>query len=200
MNTKYYTGKGDKGDTGFFGTADRHPKSSLRVECLGAVDELGAWVGLCRAKYVAEERPPQEKKAGGLTSAAISKMLETVQQNLFTIQAEFGGADLHLTEKHLTNLEEDIADISKRLPEISTFVLSGASELGATLDIARTVVRRVERRVVALTKDTQMMGAVQGRPREFTLAYLNRLSTLFYVLARHEATKSGIVEKTPTYE
>ncbi len=65
MPKKFYTGKGDKGDTGFFGTADRSPKSSLRVECLGAVDELGAWVGLCRAKLVAEERPP----SGGLTSA-----------------------------------------------------------------------------------------------------------------------------------
>ena len=130
----------------------------------------------------------------------MSKILETVQQNLFTIQAELGGADLHLTEKHLAVLEEDIAEISKRLPEITAFVLSGASELGATLDITRTVARRAERRVVAYAKDTQLMGAVQGRPREFTLAYLNRLSTLFYVLARHEATISGVKETEPTYQ
>ncbi|MFA6006609.1 MAG: cob(I)yrinic acid a,c-diamide adenosyltransferase [Candidatus Paceibacterota bacterium] len=196
MPNKFYTGKGDKGDTGFFGTAERHPKSSMRVECLGAVDELGSWVGLCRAKLVTEERPP----SGGLSSVTKSKILEEVQQNLFIIQGEFGGADVHLNEKHLAKLEEDIADISKRLPEITSFVLPGASELGAILDITRTIARRVERRVVAYAKDTQLMGAVQGRAREFTLAYLNRLSSLLYVLARHEAAKRGTQEKTPTYE
>lgn len=182
---KYYTGKGDKGDTGFFGSHNRYPKSALRVECLGAVDELMSWVGLCKVK---------QPEASG------QKILEEVQQALFIIQAEFGGSDIHLSEAHMEVLEKHISQISETLPEITAFVLPGTSELCAMFDIARTVARRVERRVVALAKDTQLMGAVQGRPRQYTLAYLNRLSSLLYVLARQEAVKCGIIEQSPEYK
>jgi len=185
MTNKYYTGKGDAGDTGFFGTADRFPKSSLRVEALGTVDELGSWVGLCKAKVQSEK---------------VKVILEAVQQHLFTIQAEIGGADVHLKAEHIKNIEEEISRISTTLPKITEFKLSGASELCAMLDVTRTVARRAERRIVALAKDTQVMGASQGRPREHTLSYLNRISTLFYVLARQEAVKCGIMEKSPEYK
>jgi len=185
MGNNYYTGKGDRGDTGLFGSAERFPKSSLRYEALGTVDEANSWLGLCKTKQSDPE---------------LKKILEWVQQRLFTIQAELGGSDIHLEESHVKTLEAHIAKISETLPVIKTFVLPGASEFAAHFDIARTVVRTAERRIVALSHDQQMMGAVQGRPREFTLAFMNRLSSLLYVLARQEAMKSGEAEKTPSYQ
>lgn len=197
---KYYTGKGDKGDTGFFGTQDRHPKSSLRVECLGAVDEANSWVGLCRAKVREQGTSLPAGEAGNKEQGNKEEILEWVQQQLFIVQAELGGSDVHLTENNIAELEAHIAKVSENLPEIKSFVLPGASEMAATFDVARTVVRGAERRLVSLAKDQQLMGAVQGRPRQYTLAFMNRLSTLMYVLARHEAEKCGIIEKSPLYK
>lgn len=170
-----YTGKGDDGTTYTFGCNQRFSKDSELSEALGTMDELNSLLGLCKAQIKEKE--------------AIEDVLE-VQQNLFIIQAELAGADKKITKKKVENLEEKIDEIEKGLPEIKTFFISGACEESALFDYSRTIARRAERRVVS----------VKDRVGENTLAYLNRLSSFLYAMARLYAYKSDIKESAPTYE
>ena len=171
-----YTGRGDKGDTSFFGAPGRVSKTDAAIELLGTLDELNSVLGVCRTKV------PQE----------ISVFLETLQQDLFIIQAEIAGAPKKLEEEKVFRLEKKIAEIEEQLPPIKTFFIPGDTEAGAFLDVARTVTRRTERRAVALKESgKQVSGAVLG--------YLNRLSSVLYALSRQVTHSSGITEKPPTY-
>jgi len=167
-----YTGKGDDGTTYFFGSKERFGKDTPLVEALGTLDELNSLLGFVRAKI------KQNKK-----------VIEDVQQDLFIIQAELARADKKIEESKVRDMEKLIGEIENKLPPIKTFFVPGANEESALLDFARTVSRRAERRVVALEK----------KPSQFTLAYLNRLSSLLYALARLQGQKGGKVEKKPTY-
>ncbi|HEY4482824.1 MAG TPA: cob(I)yrinic acid a,c-diamide adenosyltransferase [Candidatus Paceibacterota bacterium] len=178
-----YTGKGDDGSTYFFGSKERFGKDTPLVEALGTLDELNSLLGFVRARI----RGRTLKGPQGPTSKAI---IEDVQQNLFIIQAELAGADKKIEESKVREMEKLIGEIENKLPPIKTFFIPGANEESALLDFARTVSRRAERRVVALEK----------KPTKFTLAYLNRLSSLLYALARLQGQKGGKVEKRPTYK
>ena len=178
-----YTGKGDDGSTYFFGSKERFGKDTPLVEALGTLDELNSLLGFVRARI----RGRTLKGPQGPTSKAI---IEDVQQNLFIIQAELAGADKKIEESKVREMEKLIGEIENKLPPIKTFFIPGANEESALLDFARTVSRRAERRVVALEK----------KPTKFTLAYLNRLSSLLYALARLQGKKGGKVEKRPTYK
>ena len=167
-----YTGKGDSGDTSLFGSSTRIPKNSSRIEALGSLDELNSWLGVCRSKSDAE----------------VGRELVEVQQNLFIIQAELAGVPKMIEENKVKKLGERVEEIEKLLPAIHTFFLPGGDELSAHLDYARTLARRAERAVIS------------EKISEFSLAYLNRLSSLLYALARLENHKSGIKEEPPTYE
>jgi cob(I)alamin adenosyltransferase len=173
-----YTGKGDGGTTKIFGCdQQRISKSSAVIEALGALDELNSWIGFCRAKNA------------GL------KTLERVQQNLFIIQAEVAGAPgKTIIKTKVSALGREVNAIEKKLPPIKSFFLPGATLLGGALDYARTLARRAERAVVrAREENPKLIGP-------FSLAYLNRLSSLLYALARLANHKSGIKETPPTYE
>ena len=169
-----YTGKGDTGETSLFGSSARIPKNSSRIEALGSLDELNSWLGVCRSKAKLGAETKQE--------------LEIVQQNLFIIQAELAGVPKSIEENKVKKLGERVEEIEKLLPAIHTFFLPGGDELSAHLDYARTLARRAERAVISEKLD------------QFSLAYLNRLSSLLYALARLENHKSGIKEEKPTYE
>ena len=100
---------------------------------------------------------------------------------------------MSITEEKVKDIEMLVDNIEKELPPIKSFFISGGTELAALYDIARTIVRRAERRVVAVSDEGKTSVA------EFTKAYLNRLSSLFYALARLTNHKFGITEEGPDY-
>lgn len=176
----FYTGKGDNGTSGLFGTKERFSKTSPIYEALGTVDELNALIGLLKAKVRQES-----------FELPITDTLSRVQQCLFIVQAELAGADKVLSTEHLTSLEDDIAVISAEITNPEAFVVPGATELSAYFDLARTVARRAERAVLRVHAEHQAS--------EQTIAYLNRLSSLCYVLARYAAEAAGAPEDNPNY-
>ncbi len=185
-----YTRKGDKGDTYFFGCNQRFMKSSELAEALGALDEINSLLGLCKVRA---QTHADFTRTDAEQSPDLLRIIENVQQNLFIIQAALAGADKKITQEKITEIETIIDSIEKELPPIKTFFVSGGTELGALLDYARTIARRAERRVVAVSEKT---------PDKFhpeLLAYLNRLSSLLYALARYTNFKAGIEETPPSY-
>jgi cob(I)alamin adenosyltransferase len=173
-----YTGKGDDGTTYFFGSKERFGKDTPLVEALGTLDELGSLLGLIRTQLGVSD-----------SKLALGEEILVVQENLFIIQAELAGADKHIEEVKVREMENRIGEIENMLPPIKTFFIAGTNMESAWLDYARTIARRAERRVVALEK----------KPEKWTLAYLNRLSSLLYAFARLLAKESGEHEKAPTY-
>lgn len=183
-----FTGKGDQGTTKVFDTEKgiRITKGSLISEALGSLDECNSFLGLCKV-----ESAKQETSFDG---QSFEDIVHRVQENLFTIQAELAGAEKTTAEAKLREAEEIINAIEKELPPITTFFISGGTELAARFDVARTLARKAERRVV------KVVDAGDRKMGEWSLAYLNRLSSLLYALARLTNAKSGIVEKSPSYE
>ena len=176
---KIYTKTGDGGETGLFGGA-RIPKDSVRVATYGEVDELNAALGLARALD-----PPEFADA----------LLQRIQRDLFTIGAQLATPDPDQVPKALSRSgaaigESDIAALEHaidaheaRLEPLKNFVLPGGTPKAATLHLARTVCRRAERAVVALSRREQISPAI--------LRYLNRLSDLLFVLARAANAHAG---------
>jgi ATP:cob(I)alamin adenosyltransferase len=119
--------------------------------------------------------------------------VENIQQNLFIIQAELAGSSMQIGEDKLRECELLIGNIEKELPPIKTFFISGGTELASLFDFARTLARRAERRVVGVVDDGENLG-------EFTISYLNRLSSLLYALARFSNHVAGIIEESPKYK
>ncbi|HEY5601437.1 MAG TPA: cob(I)yrinic acid a,c-diamide adenosyltransferase [Patescibacteria group bacterium] len=164
---KIYTKKGDKGETSLFG-GQRVAKSSLRIDAYGNIDELNSLLGVILAK-----NPHKE----------ISQNLTRVQRHLFVL-----GADLATPEEVKVKvprintsavkvLEKEIDNWTKQLPQLRNFILPGGSETGALLHMARTVCRRSERTVVALSEIEKI--------NENVMIYLNRLSDWLFTLARY---------------
>ena len=132
--------------------------------------------------------------AVGKKEEKTSDILREVQENLFIIQAQVAGADKRITKPKLTKVERVINLIEKEIPPLKSFSIAGGTELSALLDIARTVARRTERRVVTVKE----LG-LRKLPGH-TLPYLNRLSSLLFALARLSNHRSGIKEENPSYK
>ncbi|MCA2959289.1 MAG: cob(I)yrinic acid a,c-diamide adenosyltransferase [Silvanigrellales bacterium] len=171
--TRVYTRTGDKGTTGL-ADGSRVPKTSLRLESYGTIDELNAVLGMCRTQ-VCTLSPERATK--------LDSVLEAIQNDLFNLGADFatplGGrwqGMLLVAEADVTALENVIDECQEELAPLKEFVLPGGTPLNATLHLARTVCRRAERASVAL-QETEDVNA-QGVP------YLNRLSDLLFVLSR----------------
>lgn len=175
-----YTGKGDGGTTKAFGCdQQRISKSSELPEALGALDELNAFVGLVKMRAQGEVR--------------IAPTLREIQENLFIIQAQVAGAEKQLRDGEVKKVEEMTNAIEKEIPPITGFSIAGGTELSALIDVARTLSRRAERRVVAMRE----LGLRELAPE--TMAYLNRLSSLLFALARLANHLAGVKEENPTY-
>lgn len=185
-----YTRKGDAGTTRVFGCNERYSKASPIPEALGTLDELNSYLGLCRAEVRLVDLPPVPFKSRG---RSVERMVHDVQEVLFTIQAEVAGATKYVTKTKITQIESWTDAIEKIIPPIHTFSLSGGTHLSALFDVARTVARRTERRVVAVHEHDS------GSIRPHTLAYLNRLSSLLFALARYVNHVSEVQEEAPTY-
>lgn len=187
-----YTRKGDGGTTKIFDCDQRLSKSSAVAEALGAVDEINSLLGVVKVKTAnLKVRLPNGRLASTITA---------IQHNLFIVQAELAGArqragkPLVITPVKVKKVEKVIDEIEKVLPPIKTFFVAGGTELGALFDFARTVARRAERRAVRAVDE----GLAKLSPP--SLAYLNRLSSLLYALARLVNHQSGIKEEAPTYK
>ncbi len=164
----FYTRKGDDGTTGlYFGGRVR--KDSLAPEAYGSVDEAQSFLGLARA----------ETERG----SELDHLLLQVERDLYVLMAEMAtlpenrhklaaGATL-VTPQMVTRLEDQIDTMTERFSMPNEFVLPGQNRLSALLDVGRTVVRRAERRCLAVVS-----------PGSSVVPYLNRLSSLLWAMAR----------------
>jgi cob(I)alamin adenosyltransferase len=170
-----YTGRGDRGRTDL-SSGERVSKSSERIEAYGTVDELNSLVGLCRT-YTENK---QEE-------------LEEIQNELHILQAELANRepDTKVTQENIERLEDRCDHYQEECPPLRNFVLSGGTESAAHLHHARSVARRAERKIVELDEGEEL--------REEVLAYINRLSDLFFLMARHENFLEDMEEKNPKY-
>jgi len=169
--TKIYTRTGDDGTTGL-GDGSRIAKDDVRVEAMGAVDELNNVLGLLLTEAV---------------PADIDALLREVQHTLFDI-----GGELSLPERSLisaeqvTALEQALDRYNADLAPLKDFILPGGSRSAALGHVARSICRRAERRTVTLARGATV--------NDSTLRYLNRLSDLLFVLARSLNSAAGVAD------
>jgi cob(I)alamin adenosyltransferase len=194
-----YTRKGDDGKTKTFGCDQRISKSSAIAEALGSLDEINSYLGLCKVKAEKPARNVSHSDAGGEkfllpTGESVAQVVHNVQKNLFVIQAEVAGSKMSITEDKIKEIEKIIDAIEKELPPIKSFFISGGTKLAVYFDFARTLSRRAERRVTEVSEEGKAEVSI------FTKAYLNRLSSLLYALARLMNHKFGIKEDSPDYK
>jgi cob(I)alamin adenosyltransferase len=181
-----YTRKGDNGSTKTFDCDQRMSKNSAVAEALGTLDELNSFLGLVKVKAASTELSANGKK--------LESIIDWTQNCLFIVQAEVAGADKTIGDNKVKEIESIVDVVEKEMPPIKTFFVSGGTEMAALLDIARTLTRTAERRVVAVAEG----GDVKIGPE--TLAFMNRLSSLFYAMARLVNYRSGVKEQAPKYE
>ena len=175
---RIYTRKGDTGTTGLLFGGDRVSKADLRTDAYGTTDEAVSALGLARASIGA---------ATDRTEARLNELIIRLQRELFVVGAELAthterrerltaGTTL-VTADMITALEREIDELETLVEQPKEFVLPGESLTGAALDLARTTVRRAERRSVELA-------AEGGLPDSHVVPYLNRLADLHFVMAR----------------
>jgi len=176
----FYTRKGDKGKS-YVGKKSVS-KTCLEIEALGQLDELNSMLGLLKSQKITKN---------------LKKIVHGVQESLFTIQSHV--ANIMLDEKFkvpgfdklkVEELEGVIDAIEKKLEPVKKFIISGANQTSAWLDLLRAKSRNVERSVLRIEQIDKLKPEIK--------AYLNRLSSLFFALARQEAR--GHKEKNPSYK
>jgi len=177
MAFRIYTKTGDKGETALFG-GRRVPKSDLRVDAYGTVDELNSFLGLLR---------------DAVENQHVRDILTHTQHRLFTLGAHLASdPDKHpptpdLLPDDIKLLEDEMDMMDEQLAPLKHFILPGGHTTVSVCHLCRTVCRRAERLTVAL--------AQSGEPVEdLALQYLNRLSDYFFVLARFLAKDLGVEE------
>ncbi|MCH8032163.1 MAG: cob(I)yrinic acid a,c-diamide adenosyltransferase [Bacteroidetes bacterium] len=173
---KIYTKTGDKGETGLFG-GERVSKNSFRIEAYGTIDELNAFIGLAVIE---------------VSDKSVKDLLQKIQNWLFSIGADLATPDnektkklnvFRTTEEYYLYIEKEIDNYEKKLEELRNFILPGGTKGAALLHICRTITRRAERMVVALNSTVKIGNNI--------IIFLNRLSDLFFVLARFDNAVTG---------
>jgi cob(I)alamin adenosyltransferase len=173
---KIYTRTGDQGDTGL-GDGKRVAKDDARVEAIGAVDELNAWLGVV----------VQSLHDEGGDLAGIEAFLRGCQHRIFDLGGELSIPGYKIiSEDHVAAIERQLDELNEGLEPLANFILPGGSRLIAELHIARTVCRRAERRLVTLASGADINA--DG------LKLLNRLSDYLFVAARYCAKVTGTPE------
>lgn len=162
--TRIYTKSGDKGKTSL-GTGKRVFKHDLRIEVIGAVDEVNASLGLAILDLDQD----------------LKKILTRVQNDLFDLGADLcmpEGDGLRIIESQVTWLEKEIDRLNEILTPLTSFILPGGSKASAYLHLARTITRRAERLCSKLLEKEPSLNI-------FIFQYLNRLSDLLFVMGRY---------------
>lgn len=166
--SKIITRTGDDGST-MLADGSRCMKSDLRIHCLGEVDELNAWIGLV-SNLIGQQD--------------MLSLLTQIQHDLFDLGAELSQPDEGLLgDDYVTFLEERAETYNANLPPLVEFILPGGSDLISHLHVCRTVCRRVERNMVALNEYEEL--------NPVSLQYINRLSDLLFIIARHLGSEQG---------
>jgi cob(I)alamin adenosyltransferase len=186
-----YTRKGDEGTTKTLDTGARISKASALPEALGTLDEVNSYIGYARA---VTRRQPTSPLALGKKNYSVEYLLHEIQENLFIVQAELAGADKKITKAKVTRAELVTDTIEKVIPPITGFSIAGGTELSALLDVTRTMARRAERRCIGVHEANLRTLSKQ------TLAYLNRLSSVLFALARYANYAAGVEEQKPSYQ
>ena len=181
MAFKIYTKTGDLGKTSLIG-GTKVPKSHIRIESYGTVDELNSYLGLLGDIISSDENRIQ---------------LKEIQDRLFTIGSSLACdpgkeiamkiPDLH--EEDVVLLEKSIDEMNQVLPEMKSFILPGGHHVVSSIHIARCICRRAERVCVHLQQES-----VDANP--LILKYLNRLSDYLFVLARYSGHLLNVPEIT----
>jgi cob(I)alamin adenosyltransferase len=179
---RIYTRAGDGGLTRLVG-GQRVAKDDLRIEAYGTVDELNAFTGLARVTV----------ESLGAPLSSLATTLKRIQHELFnlgsilaTLPEDVHAKQPRVTENEVAQLEREIDQANEALPPLRSFVLPGGSRLDAELHVCRTICRRAERLLVALSK-------TQSVPEE-TVRYLNRLSDALFVWSRWVNHVLGVPE------
>lgn len=169
---RIYTRKGDTGTTGLLFGGARISKADLRTDAYGTTDEAVSALGLARA---------------ALDGGPLAELVLRLQRELFVVGAELAthvdkrqkltDGVTRVTADMVTALEHEIDALEAKHPMPVEFVIPGESLAGAAIDLARTSVRRAERRAVALSAD-------DGLPDSQVVPYLNRMADLLFVVAR----------------
>jgi cob(I)alamin adenosyltransferase len=173
---KIYTKKGDKGQTSLIG-GTKVPKSDLRIECYGTVDELNSYLGL----IVSMISPRSKSRV----------VLNRIQERLFVVGSLLANDHRvsrmklpQLHEEDVVFLEKEIDLMTAKLQELKAFILPGGSRASSWCHVARCVCRRAERAVVELS--------LKDKVDTIVIIYLNRLSDYLFVLARALNQAQGI--------
>jgi cob(I)alamin adenosyltransferase len=180
MLMKIYTKKGDAGTTGLFG-GSRVPKDDVRVECIGTFDEVNSTLGLLRVKLGNEHawQPRLHKIQKDLMDMMSHLARPSDAKKLNTNPMPTDGAQF--CEEWIDELEGQMTSPS------DYFLLPGGNEISALCHVVRTQMRRGERRLVSLLATDTVDAAIP--------AYINRLSDLFFTLARAEMDQAGVAEE-----
>ncbi|QIW24970.1 cob(I)yrinic acid a,c-diamide adenosyltransferase [Sulfolobus sp. S-194] len=153
----WYTGTGDRGKTKVPSVGEVWKDSEI-VKALGDLDELNSVLGVVSSLY------PE-----------LSEVIQKLQNDIFSISSEIAGFDRNFSDEKVKGIEELITNYSKELEPLRNFVLPGGHIASSFLHLARAVCRRAERSVVTLLKE--------NKAKEVHAKYLNRLSSLLFVLA-----------------
>lgn len=179
MALKIYTKTGDQGKTSLIG-GTKVPKSHLRIETYGTVDELNSYVGVVNDL---------------VTDAAIKAVLKEVQDRLFTIGSSLASDPEKeplmkmpdLEETDIAALEREIDRMNEALPPMKSFILPGGHIVVSTTHVVRCVCRRAERLCVNMQEHELFI-------EPLVIKYLNRLSDYLFVLARYTGRQLGAEE------
>lgn len=163
-----YTKTGDRGTTAVFG-GKRISKADLQIETYGTLDELSSFIGLVNSKSVIRNQ---------------KLSLSEIQKDLYKIMAHLAGAkmDLGFLAVRVEEFEKQIDETDEKLTKLTKFILPGGSELSSWFHILRTSCRKAERNVVHFFSYNR---TIQQTNNLVILQYLNRLSDLFFTLARY---------------
>ena len=168
-----YTKTGDKGTTSLVG-GSRVLKCSLRVDTYGDLDELVSYIGLCR-EYV------EESLASDLVK--IQNVLFNLESIIACEKEEYLLKMPQVKEEDIKFLENQIDEMSKVVPPLKQFILPGGDEAASHLNVARTICRRCERKMVALSQECEI--------NQLCMQYINRLSDYLFQLSRYIMLQKG---------
>ncbi|HEX6977236.1 MAG TPA: cob(I)yrinic acid a,c-diamide adenosyltransferase [Patescibacteria group bacterium] len=171
-----YTKKGDKGTTSLYSsqpaTSQRISKDSIRIRTIGSIDELDSFLGLAKSFCL---------------DLKIQKIISDIQRDLLTIGSCLAGSKLRFSKTKTKKLEKMIDVWEGNLPRLSHFILPGGTPLSAQLHVSRSMARRAEREVTALSEVEKVPDSIK--------IYMNRLSDFLFMLARLTNSDQKIKEE-----
>ncbi|WP_029904606.1 cob(I)yrinic acid a,c-diamide adenosyltransferase [Prevotella sp. 10(H)] len=176
---RIYTRGGDKGKTGIFG-GQRVDKDDIRIEANGTIDELNASIGVVRAYLPANHEWQQ--------------LLFKIQTEIMTVMSQVATpsnireTNINVLDENLDKFcEEQMDKMTEEMGPSESFILPGGTLVSSQLQLSRTIARRAERRLWALNKQDEVPASV--------MRFINRLSDLFFTMARYEMYKAGNIEE-----